>query len=128
MKIAVSSDDGKTVCGHFGRCNVFIVFDVVGDRIRSKEFRRNYYIHRGLGEYSSDHKPDERNLSHQEVLWILNDCHSVVSQGMGRNVIDDLKEKNIEPIITDEVNAETAVQAYIEGKLVNRSERIRNCQ
>ena len=28
MKIAVASDDGKTLTGHVGRCGMFLVFEI----------------------------------------------------------------------------------------------------
>lgn len=80
MKIAVSSDDAKTICGHLGRCTLFIVFEIEGEKIKSKEIRSNTYTSHALGDCSHEHhSPGESNHSHQSVISALRDCQVVIS-------------------------------------------------
>lgn len=117
MKIAVASDDGKTICGHLGRCAHFIVFEVEGENIKSKGTRDNIFTSHTSESCGHDHSPGESTHSHQGLVDALTDCKVVISKGMGGRIVDDLTSARITPIITAEDNAETAVQAYIKGSL-----------
>jgi len=38
MKIAIASDDGKTISSHFGRTRGFVIFEIEGKEIKKKEY------------------------------------------------------------------------------------------
>lgn len=90
MKIAVSTHDGKTICGHLGKCNQFIVFEADGYGIKTRIMRET------SGSSS-----------------LLQDCHAVITQGMGRGMYDGLMSAGIFPVITMESDPESAVRQFL---------------
>jgi len=118
MKIAIASDDGKTIASHFGRTRGFIVLESDGKSIGTQEYRPNTFTGHARGLEGADHGLDR----HAPILNALSDCQVVISHGMGRKIYEDLKQANIEVFITDETDAERAIALYIQGKLTDRPE------
>lgn len=58
MKIAVASDDGKIISSHFGRTRGFVIFDVEGKEIKSREYLPNTFTGHARGMH-------ERDMYHQ---------------------------------------------------------------
>lgn len=117
MKIAIASDDGKTISSHFGRTKGFVVFEIEDKEIKNQEYRPNTYTGhaRGLeGNHNADH--------HGPILNALSDCKVVISNGMGRRIYNDLKGIGIEVFITDETDVKKAIDLYLRGELINRPE------
>lgn len=118
MKIAIASDDEKTISSHFGRTRGFAVFNIEGGAVTSKEYRPNTFTGhaRGLeGNHHADH--------HGPILNALSDCKAVISNGMGRRIYDDLQSIGIEVFITDERDVESALKLYLSGKLIDKPEK-----
>ena len=117
MKIAIASDDRKTISSHFGRTKGFVIFEVEGKKIKGQEYRLNTFTGhaRGLeGRHEANH--------HGPILDALSDCKVVISRGMGRRIYNDLKEAGIEVLITEEMDVEKALDLYLSGKLVDKPE------
>ncbi|MDI6733764.1 MAG: NifB/NifX family molybdenum-iron cluster-binding protein [Planctomycetota bacterium] len=60
------------------------------------------------------------------ALDALKDCNVIISGGMGWRFAEDLKARNIHPIITTEELADKAVEFYIKGEL--KTEKGQFCQ
>ena len=114
MKIAVASDDKKTISNHFGRALGFVVFDVKEGKITGKEYREN--IGKSTGECHT--------CNHATMINNIKDCESVISHGMGMGIYNDLESNKIKAVVTDEVIAEEAVKKYLKGNLANRTDRL----
>lgn len=129
MKIAVASDDGKNIAGHFGRCKLFVVFEIEGKKIKNKEIRKNDFTAHASGEcsHSEEHRPGAGEHSHIPILKNLSDCQVVISQGMGWALRRDLTASEIASIITQEKDAETAVKKYLQGELKSFDEITCGC-
>lgn len=127
MKIAVASDDGKTVCGHLGRCSSFIIFETDDEKIQSSTIRGNSFTSHALGDCAGGHDPGESNHSHQGILSALDDCQVVLSRGMGRRVAIDLENVGIKAILTSQTDAATAVQAFLDGRLESFGDNFCGC-
>jgi predicted Fe-Mo cluster-binding NifX family protein len=127
MRIAVASDDGRTICGHLGRCASFVVFETEDGKITSKELRNNNFTSHATGKCDHNDKPGEGAHSHGDVIGALGDCQVVISQGMGRRIAEDLEKANIKPIITTELDAEEAIRDYLDGKLAHFPENACGC-
>lgn len=122
MKIAAITDDGKTISAHFGhaeKCAVIEVEDghVIGQELRDKPGRAG-------GDHDHDH--DHHGGSHHhgqhrfhEKLAVMEDCQVVLCRGMGNPAYDKLVQAGLKPILTDIVDIETAVQAYIVGTITD---------
>ncbi|MCB9087391.1 MAG: iron-molybdenum cofactor biosynthesis protein [Calditrichae bacterium] len=129
MKIAVATEDGKTIFAHFGRSPYFAIFEVEQDRIINQSMRQNTFTGHFRGKHEH-HQPGDHHHGagdshhHRSVAEGLKDCQVVISQGMGRKAWEDLRAQGIEMIVTDENQVETAVQKYLAGELTDRVERL----
>jgi predicted Fe-Mo cluster-binding NifX family protein len=150
MKIAVATEDGKSISQHFGRSPFFAVYDVEDGKILNKEMRPNTFTGhfrqgrggpgpggqgRGPGgQGQGRHGPGGHGhgaghghgggQGHRRVAEGLKDCAAVISHGMGRSAWEDLRSKGIEMIVTDETDVDKAVSKYMEGKLEDRPEKL----
>ena len=118
MKIAIVSDDEKTIASHFGKARGFIIFEIEDGKILSQEYRRNTFTGHARGLAGAGHELDR----HGPILTALADCKVVISHGMGRRIYDDLKQAGIEVFITDETDVAKALQLYIAGSLIDKPE------
>jgi len=128
MKIAVATNDEIKIAGHVGRCKGFLVFETENNKITSKEIRLNTFTHhRQQGHnHHEHHHSQEHGHSHHSLIEGLKDCEALIFNHGGWRLIDDLKENNIKPILTDEVLAEDAVQKYLDGTLIINEDNV--CQ
>lgn len=118
MKIAIASDDEKTISSHFGRTRGFVIFEVEGKEKRSQEYRSNTFTGHAKGLEEAGHEIDR----HTPILNALRDCKAVISHGMGRRIYNDLKEAGIEVFVTEETDVKKALDLYLNGKLIDRPE------
>jgi predicted Fe-Mo cluster-binding NifX family protein len=116
MKIAIASDDERTISSHFGQTRGFVVFEVEG---KNREYRPNTFTGHARGLEGAGHEIDR----HGPILSALSDCKVVISHGMGRRIYDDLKNAGIEVFVTDETDVLRAFDLYVQGKLTDHPER-----
>jgi predicted Fe-Mo cluster-binding NifX family protein len=119
MKIAIASDDERTISSHFGQTRGFVVFEVEGKEVKNREYRPNTFTGHARGLEGSGHGIDR----HGPILSALSDCKAVISHGMGRRIYDDLKGAGIEAFVTDETEVQKALDLYLNGALVDQPER-----
>lgn len=120
MRIAVASDDGVSIAGHFGRCAGFLVFDVENGDAKKFDYRLNNFGHHQHGhhEHGHDHDHSDEHHSHDGFISALADCQVVICRGMGRRAVADLAAKGIKPAITAEnISAQEAAKLYACGRL-----------
>jgi len=114
MKIAVASDDKKTISEHVGRACGFVVFEIQNEVIISQEYRDN--IGKSTGECHS--------CDHETMINNIKDCEAVISYGMGQRIYADLLKHNIKAIVTDEKTVTDAVHQFIKNTLKNRTDKL----
>ena len=134
MKIAVISEDGATISQHFGRAPYYVVFNIEDNKIIAREQRAKLGHSHFAGESQSEnahHDPANGHgfdpasqARHTNMLEAISDCESLLAGGMGNGAYMSLKAANIKPIITDIQNIEEAIQAYIQGTIVDHPERL----
>jgi predicted Fe-Mo cluster-binding NifX family protein len=127
MKIAVVSDDGKTISQHFGRAMYYVVYDVsngviTGSETRNKAAHHSGEEHHGHGE--GEHSGPEADAKHSSMLANISDCEVLIVRGMGWGAFDAINAAGVKPFITDLELAEEAVKAYVAGKLDSHIERL----
>jgi len=135
MKIAVISDDGKSISQHFGRAPFYIVFTIEEGKVTNREVREKL----GHNQFSGEHQSGEHNehehsnghghdaashSKHVGMAQAIADCEAIVCGGMGMGAYESMRRLNIKPIVTEGADAEAAVQAYIDGKLVDHTEKL----
>ena len=110
MKIAVTSQNRKTITEHAGRCRKFWVFNIKNNKIIDKELLelpKEQAFHE-----SSPHAPHP-----------LDDVDILISGGMGQGMVIRLERKGIKGLVTKEHDPEKAVSLYLSGSLPSEQPR-----
>ena len=127
MKVAVVTDDGKTISEHFGRSMYYIVYDVKEDVVKGSEIRSKA-VHHAAGEphqhEEGGHHGPEADAKHNSMLSNISDCEALIARDMGWGAFEAIKKGGIKPFITDLEIAEDAAKAYVAGKLDSHTERL----
>jgi predicted Fe-Mo cluster-binding NifX family protein len=134
MKIAIVTDDEKTISQHFGRATHYAIVTVQNNKVVDQEIRKKIghrdFQREGLEDSPDQQDPRSRGFGahseqkHQRMFSAINDCDVLLARGMGRGAYLGLKSSGIRPILTTIAEIEPAVQAVIEGKIVDHSERL----
>jgi len=131
LKIAVVTDDGTTICQHFGRARFYTVVTIENGQVINKEQRPKAGHHVAGMQHASQASHGDRHgfdanaqASHASMIANITDCQVVMAGGMGWGAKESLKQAGIAVHTTDVENIEEAVRLYLQGKLANRAERL----
>ncbi|MGD0395757.1 MAG: NifB/NifX family molybdenum-iron cluster-binding protein [Nitrososphaerales archaeon] len=134
MKVAVVTDDGKTISPHFGMAQSYLVYDIENGAVKGKEMRPKAGHRQGGMEHlggterhslgSGHHQGPEETSTHQSMLSNVRDCAALIARGMGWGMHDAIIQSGIKPFVTESVYADDAVQAYIKGSLDDHREKL----
>jgi predicted Fe-Mo cluster-binding NifX family protein len=142
MKIAAITDDGKTISRHFGRARYYQVHHVEDGAVVGRELRdkagHHDFAHDHDHEHGHDHDHDHKGRHdprghgfgagaasrHARMIEAIADCDVLLVRGMGQGAYLALGEAGITPIVTDIETIEEAVRAYLDGKIVDHTERL----
>jgi predicted Fe-Mo cluster-binding NifX family protein len=131
MKIAAVSEDGITISQHFGRAPFYVIVTVENNEIISREQRAKMghaqfggETHAG-GEDPRGHGFDPAAQSrHASMAAAIADCQILLARGMGAGAYESMRQAGIQPIVTDIASIDEAVRAYLDGKLVDHTEKL----
>jgi predicted Fe-Mo cluster-binding NifX family protein len=131
MKIAAITDDGKTISQHFGRAPYYLVVTVEGGEIVERELRDK------LGHTHFVNQPHEPELpgqphgmgstahnKHLQMAEAISDCEALLCGGMGMGAYQSMVARGIKPVVTDIWDIDQAVMAYVDGKIVDRVDKL----
>lgn len=129
MKIAVITDDGKTISQHFGRAPYYMVLTIEEGKIAQREMRHKI----GHNHFSAQHQTEEPHTAghgmdsdshnkHVSMAETIADCKVLLCGGMGMGAYESMRRLNIKPMVTDLRDIDAAVQALIDGKLIDHTE------
>lgn len=147
MKIAAITEDGKTISRHFGRAPYYLVVTVQDGQILDRELREKAgharfqaesgghdehghehhhehhhgHDHGGQGRHGYGAQAQDR---HARMAASISDCDAVLCRGMGWGAYESMKEHGITPIVTDIGDIDQAVQAYLDGTIVDLTDRL----
>jgi predicted Fe-Mo cluster-binding NifX family protein len=134
MKIAAVSEDSKTISQHFGRAPFYVVVTVEDGKIVSRETRDKMGHAQFAGEPHAEeaHGADRHSHGfdaaaqsrHARMAAAIADCQVLLTRGMGAGAYQSMEEAGIRPVVTDIANIDEAVRAYIEGRLVDHTEKL----
>jgi predicted Fe-Mo cluster-binding NifX family protein len=132
MKVAVISDDGKDLSQHFGRAPFYIVFTIEDGKISKRDvlekLGHNQFgggHHKHEHEHGHEHGHDtESHGKHAGMAEGISDCEALICGGRGMGAYESLKRLNIKPIVTDLTDVEAAVKAYIDGNLIDHTDKL----
>jgi predicted Fe-Mo cluster-binding NifX family protein len=133
MKIAVITEDGKTISQHFGRAPYYLVFTVEEGEIVQQELR-DKVGHRQFVQEPHDHDAENdprghgfgahSDAKHMRMIESIQDCEAIIVRGMGRGAYLAMEQANIRPFVTELADAEQAVKAYLGGTLEDHTEQL----
>lgn len=129
MKVAAITDDGKTISQHFGRAPYYLVVTIEEGKIVNREMREKL----GHNQFHDQaHAEESHGLSHgldagshhkhASMAQAIADCKALLCGGMGMGAYESMRQLNIQPVVTDLSDIDSAVQAFIDGKLVDHTE------
>jgi transcriptional regulator with XRE-family HTH domain/predicted Fe-Mo cluster-binding NifX family protein len=130
MKIAVITDDGKTISQHFGRALHYLVLTVEDGKITQRELRDKLgHNHFSGGEnhehHGAGHGQDAASHNrHTGMAEAIADCQMLICGGMGMGAYQSMLQLKIKPVVTELGSIDEAVQAFIDGKLVDHTEML----
>jgi predicted Fe-Mo cluster-binding NifX family protein len=119
MKIAIASDDNKTIASHFGKTRGFIIYDIAKTVVTDRHYVENTFTGHARGVSGHGHVADR----HGPILQALEGCRAVIAQGMGRRIYDDLRAAGIEAFIVDETDADRALQLFLGNTLKDHPDK-----
>jgi predicted Fe-Mo cluster-binding NifX family protein len=131
MKIAAITDNGKTISLHFGRAQYYLVATVENGQIINREMR-DKINHAQLQPEGHDHEEAGQKHGygpvadnrHGRMAESIVDCEAVLCRGMGMGAYENMKARNIRPVVTDIADIDEAVLAYAGGQIVDHVEKL----
>jgi predicted Fe-Mo cluster-binding NifX family protein len=105
-KIAISSQDQKTVTGHAGRCQNFFIYTVDQEGKFEKEavhYEKDNTLHEGIHGTKGEHP--------------LFDMDIILTLDLGQGAISVLETKGVRVYMIQEENPDTAITKLIDGSL-----------
>ena len=130
MKIAVITDDGKTISQHFGRAAYYMVLSIEDGKVSGREIRDKLGHKNFPGEHTEEHHGIAHGLDaashdrHAQMAAAIVDCQVLMCGGMGMGAYQSMLQLNIKPIITDLLDIEAAAQAYLSGNIEDQTDRL----
>ena len=133
MKIAAVSEDGTTISQHFGRAPFYVVVTVEAGRITGRETRDKLGHAQFAGQPGEAvHEADPRGHGfdpaaqdrHSRMVSAIADCEVLLARGMGAGAYQSMQLAGIRPLVTDVVEIDAAVAAYLAGTLQDHVEKL----
>jgi transcriptional regulator with XRE-family HTH domain/predicted Fe-Mo cluster-binding NifX family protein len=130
MKIAVITDDGKSISQHFGRAPYYLVLNIEDGKVKEKEMRDKLgHNHFSSQPHAEEHQHGEEHGcgtgshdKHTSMAEAISDCKVLLCGGMGMGAYNSMIQLNIKPVVTNFQDIDEAVQAFIDGKLIDHTE------
>lgn len=132
MKIAIVTDDEKTISAHFGRASKYVILTVEDSQIVQREtlHKAGHHEFHHEGDHH-EHQHDARGRGfgqhsaekHRKMFAPIADCQVLLARGMGRGARLGLEQMGIRAILTDIADIDTAAQAVIDDTIVDQPGR-----
>ena len=110
MRIAVTSQNYRTVTGHAGKARRFIVFEADGQTPLREIERLDLDINMAIHGY--DH----------QAAHPLDSMQVLITGGAGEGFIRNLASRGVQVVATDESDPGLAVEAFFAGRVKSASE------
>ena len=132
MKIAIITDDGKTISQHFGRANYYAVVTIENGQIVQREMRDKLsHKHFAGEERGHSHQAETRHgfdaasqNRHAQMSESIADCEALLCRGMGAGAYESMKARGIRPIVTEVEAIDEAALAFSRGELLDHIEKL----
>ncbi len=132
MKIALITDDGKSIIQHFGRAPYYLVVTLEDGKEVTRELRPKlgHQQFQQAGEHAEhahgqEHGHDEAShQKHTSMAETIQDCAVLICGGMGFGAYESMRRLNIQPVVTDLRDIEEALRAFGAGQLSDHPEKL----
>jgi len=123
--IALPTDDGTTLCPHFGRAHYYKVVEITDGKVTASELRDKFaHVH-------GEENHGESDASHEEVHGRMADaahgCDTIIVGGMGPGAISAMTSAGYTVMQTDKSNLDEIVDAYRAGTFVDLAGKVSPC-
>jgi predicted Fe-Mo cluster-binding NifX family protein len=119
VKIAVVTNDGVTIAGHFGMAEYYQIITAESGQIISQEKRdKPHHMMHPDAEHASQH-------DHQDMLAPIRDCTVLLCGGMRTRAYEHAQSAGLQVIMTVG-KIDEAVRQYLGGELISDPRRIRS--
>lgn len=129
MKIAAITEDGRTISQHFGRAPYYLVLTIDEGKIMDKQLRDKLgHAHFADEPHEGDQPGQPHGFGpgsqsrHMRMAEAIADCQALLCGGMGAGAYQSMAERGIKPVVTEITDIEEAVMAYVEGRIVDRTD------
>lgn len=125
QKIAVTSEDGKQICSHFGRTPYFVIFTVKDGEVVDRELRQNTFTTHARGTHGAGEPGGHRQGGHScgsGIVEGLSDCQVLICGGIGQGAIHILQNAGMKIISTSDTSVDQSLKAYLDGQLNQEAE------
>lgn len=130
--IAFVTDDGSTISQHFGRARYYEVVTIQNGVITKRERREKAGHHTFAGHDHDSHaqQGDQHGFDaasqnrHAQMADTIKDCQMVLTRGMGSGAYQSMLDYHIQPLVTDIPAIDEAIQAIINGAIVDHPEKL----
>jgi predicted Fe-Mo cluster-binding NifX family protein len=138
VKIAIPTDDGKTVASHFGRAEYFMIVELQDEKEIARRLSENLHA-RGHGHHGhhEHHEEDENHVGyghgwhhgnhgfgeghhhgHENVFASTGEIQAVIAVRIGLHMFEDLKERGIEIyLVRPGTDIDEAISKLASGEL-----------
>ena len=130
INIAAVTDDGTTISQHFGRAKFYEVLFVENGKVIKSE-RREKLGHNNFAQEEHHHHSGEQHgqdqhshNKHVSMAEAIKECQILLARGMGNGAYQSMIQLNIKPVVTDIKNIDDAVQAVINGSIIDHTEKL----
>jgi len=113
MRVAVPTNDKKTIFKRTGRANGFLIIDAYNNGFEVIDYRKNNHGHHH--HHGEEH--DEHSHSHKEIVDSLKDCKYLIVNIIGKHFGKDISDAGIKVYKTEKQNIEEAVLEFIKAGL-----------
>jgi predicted Fe-Mo cluster-binding NifX family protein len=131
VKIAIATDDGRTVSMHFGRAASYAVLTVEDGAVVARELRPKFSPHGTPAAMHEDERPGQAHGTgpaaqgrHDQMAATIADCEAVICGGMGYGAYERMVSNGIRAIVTDIRDVDEAALACAAGTIVDHVERL----
>jgi predicted Fe-Mo cluster-binding NifX family protein len=118
MKVAVASEDGRSVSRHFGRAPFYVVLTIDDGAILDRAVRSKAGHDTFAGAEPS---PDDK---HRRMAGPIADCEALIVGGMGDGAVRSMLAMGIQPVLTDESDVDQAGLRFARGDLPSLTDRV----
>ncbi len=126
VKIAIVTEDGRTISRHFGRAALYAVITVEDGTVVAREIRPKIAPHSGTddhaGRTAEGHTGVAALAKHTQMIGPIGDCACVIAGGMGQGAYTHITAAGLRPIVTALSDIDEAALACAFGGIVDHVE------